>query len=214
MKKIFHDESVWVYRGYGHWEQFAVDSLEAVTYQKALDGMLPIWRERHEREFRAWFDKRQRMYAERELLDYRMVMFDEPVVDLYKVLSDEHRAWVMEAYCREEAICPEMVALSKIIPTQEEVNWELVKWYLRSGYTLDPYNRPPLALRFYGDEKVYLINGHHRYAAAKKRAHKAHHMMYVHVDSIDMSYEEACGKLEAFPVDVVDLFSVLLEGIA
>ncbi len=201
----------WVYRGFGHWKEFPVDSPEALAYQKALNGMLPKWRERRELEFRTWHARHTQLMAQRAALDWQMVAFKEPVVDLYKALAPDYRDWVLEADGRDECVRSQMVALDRIIPTQDDVNLELVRWYKRSGYTRDTQNKLPLGLRFDGSDDVYLINGHHRYAAAIDRAHGAHKTMYMDVDSIDISFDEACGNLEDFPINLVELFELLTE---
>ena len=206
--------TTWVYMGYGHWQVFVSDHVRAITYQKALDGMLPIFRERREYEFKTWMDKRKRLLKARKALPYRMVNLDEPVVNLYKVLSNEHRDWVLYADGREENLHSEFVALKNIIPTQEEVNQALVDWYTSSGYQCDLDGHAPYAVRFLGDTQVYLTNGHHRYKRYVDYARGNHFMMHLIVDEIDMSFEEACGKLEPFPVDIVNLFEMLLEGVA
>jgi len=209
------EQDQWVYMGYGHWQEFPYDHVKAVTYRKAQDGTIPMFRARREQEFRVWMDKRNRMLKQRNTLTYRMVNFKEPVVNLYKVLSPEYRDCVLYGDEREEHIRPQFVALKNIIPTQEDVNQELVNWYTRSGYTYDPDGDPPFAVRFLGDEEVYLTNGHHRYARNVQSARGNHALMFLHVDELDMTFEEACGKLESLPFDIVNLFTMLLlEGVA
>lgn len=205
-------DTMWVYEGYGHWKEYPYDHIKSVTYRQALDGMLPDHRTRREQEFKFWFEKRTRMYAQREKLPYRMKNLDVPVVDLFQVLSPEHRDSIL--YENWHDVRGEYVALKKIISTQSEVNQALVKWYLSSGYDHDEDGHPPYAIRFYGDEQVYLTNGHHRYARNLERSRGNHAMMYLKVNYCEMTFDEACGKLEPFPVDVVNLFEILLEGVA
>lgn len=207
-------DTTWVYEGYGHFHPYPSDHVKAVTYRQALDGMLPLARENRQKQFQAWQAKRQRMLRLRETLPYAMEAFQEPVVDLPAILSETTRDYVLYGDGRTPDPQPAFVALKDIIPTQREVNRALVDWYQRSGYTYDPAGKPPFAVRFYGDRHVYLINGHHRYARNLRLARGTHLMMYLHVDAIDVSFEEACGKLEPFPVDVVQLFEVLLGDVA
>ena len=85
--KTTTDKMIWCYMGFGHWEQYPDGHPQVIRHQTAMAGMLPMWRERREQELKKFLEKRTRMLAERETLDWHMVALKTPIVDLYKVLS-------------------------------------------------------------------------------------------------------------------------------
>lgn len=207
-------ETMWCYVSAGHWHAYPYGHPKAVHQRMVLGEMRPAQRKSYDYRLAFWLEMRVKRLAEREALDFRMVPVGEPVVDLYRVLSSEHRDWALEAVGRQEDIRTAFIPLRDIILTQEEVNLELVKWYKRNHWVYDPDGQMPLALRFYGDEQVYLINGHHRYARFKGGYKGDDLRMCLKVDHIDMSFAEACGKLEPYPIDLVSLSKLLVGAIA
>jgi hypothetical protein len=129
----------------------------------------------------------------------------------------------------------ERVLLSDIIPTQNTVyRWGVYikaehgqRWadWCRGarGWDLEQsladFWSDAKALRFAGDSRVYLIDGHHRYMAAQEVNAE---WMSVKVSPFDETFEQACGMIEfeddntdyTFLADVLEeALAILAEGV-
>jgi len=185
----------WVYQGYGHWELYPDGHPQAIRHTQAMDGMYPKWRKRREQELKAFLEKRKRLMAERELLDWRMVTI-EHAVNLQALLKPDVYQSIIYLNGWEQNIQSQLVPLTQIVPTQEEVNQELVKWYRRAGYLRDEQNQLPYGVRFRGSSTIYLIDGHHRFVAQQGiRIGGQVPSMWIDVNTLPMTFDEACGKV-------------------
>jgi hypothetical protein len=95
-----------------------------------------------------------------------------------------------------------MVALDKITPTQATVGAAGVVEYQTTRNMRDRDGKLPLAIRFPEEDRIYLLDGHHRLVAARQRGD-------VVMQIVLMEYEDK----EKFLADVLDeVVAILQEG--
>lgn len=91
---------------------------------------------------------------------------------------------LLNEYCARQHTVP----IHLIIPTQNTVQEGLVRHYLATGSNRDEDDNLPMGMRFVGDERIYLTDGHHRLVAAKRRGDTT---FTLEIDDVGITYTYA-----------------------
>lgn len=105
----------------------------------------------------------------------------------YKVIDLPFRemGWLLE-YCESHwdslPFQKYSVSLNRIVPTQGEIFTRVLARYVHQKRLVDSQNHLPYAVRLADDPTIYLLDGHHRWCAARIKKRKALRLLIVDLD--------------------------------
>lgn len=186
-------DGIWIHTGYGVWECLPEDHARVkakLTWYQVHDAQLATDADR----LRTFLSVN---HASRlNQVQSEVVPIDNPEMILAKTVKEEER----------------FVRLTNLVPTQGAVYADIVRKYRVSHEFRDSNGHLLRGVEFRDDERVFIVNGHHRREAARFNGYAA---VPVIVHEVDMLLSDA--RLDVVPDDEIDegfLADVLEEALA